>query len=77
MVSYRAFNYTTPYEDNDPIGNALIVFGLVSLFILPVIVASPIKSFWRHIPAVWGFYMAWIGFVFFPYMLYCGVPLQD
>ena len=77
MVTYVIFNSQTPYEDKDPIGNALLLSGLLSIIILPIIVASPMKSFWRHIPAVWGLYVTWLIFVFFPHMLLCGVPLQD
>lgn len=73
MVTYVIFHS----QNNDPITNALLLAGLISIIILPITVASPIRSFWRHIPAVWCLYGAWFFFVFFPHMLYCGVPFRD
>lgn len=77
MVTFVIFNSKNPYEDTDPIGNGLLLLGFVAFIVLPVIVASPLKAFWKYIPVTWGIYITWIFFVYFPHMLFCGVPLQD
>jgi hypothetical protein len=57
--------------------DSTLFLGLFSILILPFVVATPLRKCWNCIGPCWGLYIFWFIFAFFPYMLFCGVPLQD
>jgi hypothetical protein len=68
-----------PPKDPD-VGSSLadpvLLLGLLAMFFLPILVAVPAKTFPAYIPVCWGTYLLWSIIVFWPFMLFCGVPLQ-
>ena len=76
MVLYVAFPPKDPYV-GESVSSPVLLLGLLAMFLLPVLVAVPARQFATYIPLCWGTYLLWSIVVFWPFMLLCGVPLQD
>lgn len=51
--------------------------GMAAGFLCPFLLKVPFKKLPMGVASVWVVYVVWMFFVFTPFLLLCGVPLQD